>query len=960
MTKWLIATLSLWLFSSYAAANVFHDSNLDWKTIETKHFYIHYHNGAEQIARDLIPIANKIHDDVTTYLSWVPQDKTHVVLTDEYDISNGWATVFPRNNTHIFISAPDEINSLEDHNGWLELVFLHEYIHIVHLDKAHGAPLAIRKVMGREGLFFPTVFPNAFQPGWFIEGIATYGETSRKQGIGRGQSTYYNMLMRGEVMDGVKELRRINQPIGSWPAGTIRYLYGVNYHNFIRDRYSDKKIRTMVEGMSDNFVPYRIGSNTYNTFGKDLDGMWSEFNKYLREKHEPVIARVKQQGVIEGEQLSDEGYIAESLRALDDQAFYVAFSGSSHPALMRSVAGKPAEKLRDVNFGARLDVHRQKGILITQPERCRNARVYYDIYRVDIDGGDYTRLTDCARYRHAVWSNKGDRIIAVHNELGVNSLHILDDKARLMEKVWLGSEGEQISQMSYSPTEDKIIASIWRKNMGWNLELFDMASRQWSFVTRDSSIQSQPVFSEDGQSIIYTSDNDGIYNVYRLNLASKKVSRLTNVLGGAFSPGLTSNGLYYLGYQSQGYYLYHVTSPSQIDYAQLQLASVEQISAPFVNIEPTQFDRKESELPGEEYSPWQSVGPTWWLPYFLIDDQRSEIGFQTFGNDALYRHSYSLFMAFDVENEWLTGSFDYFYDGLWPIIHLGLSRTTDIFLDSNDDTSYIRANKKALLETIVPFTSLDSSLFLHAAVFTEREDDAWVAPGLPDLPDTREDFAGLALRYISAKKYPLSVSRSEGRELRLVYEDTDLIGNTDPNLQGQILLGEWREFIHLGKEHVLALRLTEGRGENNSRPFRLGGIQSDNVFVFGVGSVAPVFDERDYPLRGYDEGRSELIGQNMRLFTAEYRFPLWRIEHGWMSPPFGFNQIHGTLFYDVGGVWAETESKPAEYYDGVGAELNTDLDLLYDFRLNVVLGFAHGLDDTIGKDKVYLRIGSQF
>jgi hypothetical protein len=36
------------------------------------------------------------------------------------------------------------------------------------------------------------------------------------------------------------------------------------------------------------------------------------------------------------------------------------------------------------------------------------------------------------------------------------------------------------------------------------------------------------------------------------------------------------------------------------------------------------------------------------------------------------------------------------------------------------------------------------------------------------------------------------------------------------------------------------------------------------------------------------------------------------------------------------------------------------MDLLYDFRLNIVLGFASGLDDTIGEDKVYLRIGSQF
>ena len=292
MTKWLLSILAVWSLTTAVNANLYHDSNLDWETIETRHFYIHFHDGAEQVARDFIPIANKVHDEVTGYLSWVPEDKVHIVLTDEFDLSNGYATVFPRNNTHIFLSAPDELNSLEDHNGWLELVFLHEYIHIVHLDKASGAPLFLRKIFGREGLFFPTVFPNAYQPAWFIEGIATYGETDRKLGIGRGQSTYYDMLMRGEVMGGLKELRRINQPIGSWPAGTTRYLYGVHYHNFIRDRFGDSKIKAMVEGLSDNFVPYRIDSNTYNTFGKDLDGMWDEFDKYLREKYDPVVERV--------------------------------------------------------------------------------------------------------------------------------------------------------------------------------------------------------------------------------------------------------------------------------------------------------------------------------------------------------------------------------------------------------------------------------------------------------------------------------------------------------------------------------------------------------------------------------------------------------------------------------------------------------------------------------------------
>ena len=213
---------------------------------------------------------------------------------------------------------------------------------------------------------------------------------------------------------------------------------------------------------------------------------------------------------------------------------------------------------------------------------------------------------------------------------------------------------------------------------------------------------------------------------------------------------------------------------------------------------------------------------------------------------------------------------------------------------------------------------------------------------------------------MNAIKYPISVSRNDGRDVRLVYEDSGVIGNSD-NV-GQVITGEWREFVPLGGEHVLALRLVEGNGNGDSSYFRLGGIQ-ENYAIYPTmipGGIAPIFDKRDYTLRGYDEGNPQLINQNMRLVSAEYRFPMWLIQRGWMAPPIGINQLHGTVFYDVGGVWGEDQSGPDKYYAGTGFELDADLQLLYNLPLNLSLGYAHGFDDQIGNDIVYLRIGSQF
>jgi len=955
MKQWLSPILVLWAISTNATANLNHDSNLEWKTIQTAHFRIHYHTEIETAVRTFIPRAEQTYNELTQLLEWQPEDQVDIVFTDEYDVSNGFARVFPRNNINIFLSAPDDLNSLEEHNGWLDLVFRHELLHIVHLDKVRGAPLTVRRILGRHPMVFPTVFPNAMQPLWYIEGLATYVESDAGQKIGRGQSSYYDMLMRMEVLGGVKPLRQVNQPISTWPAGTTRYLYGVYYHNYLRDEFGEKKIYELVDGLSDNIVPFRILSNTQRVLHKDIDATWKGFSDYLNRHYEKQIEQIKSDGLVEGKKLSEDGYIAESVAALDDQVFYTAFNFRSHPALMVSKAGAPARKIRDLNFGARLDIHRDKGLLITQAESCRNARYYYDIYRVDTDGGNFERLTHCARYRQAVWSSKGDRIVAVHNEGGINSLHLLDSEGNLLEQLWTGKHNEQIGRMSYSPTSDKLIASIWRKGTRWNLEEFDLQDRTWHALTSDRVIQNHPAYTQDGKSVVYSADDDGVYNVYKMNLASGARTRLSNVLGGAFYPVMTGNSLFYIGYSQGGANLYQVDAPDGKPVPAPVLAQTEQ--KPVASAAPA---LPADTTPADDYSPWSTIGATYWLPYLQINDQRAELGVQTSGSDALDRHLYTAFLAFDVDNEIAVGRFDYFYDRFWPVVHFGVGRETNLYVNSDDETVRVRDDKQVLLETIIPFTSSDSAFLVHMGVASERQKDVWTAAGITPFNDTRNDFAGVGLRYVNALKYPLSVSRSEGRDVRLVYEDSDAIGDSD--FKGQITIGEWREFLHIGREHVFALRLVEGHGRNNAPRFRLGGVQDNDALYPPMvsGDIAPIFDNNEFTLRGYDEGRAQLTGQNMRLASAEYRFPVWRIERGWMTPPFGINQLHGTVFYDVGGVWDNPASKPADYYAGAGFEVNADLDIFYNFRLGLSLGFAHGFDDVIGEDKVYLRLGAQF
>lgn len=972
MFRWLPPIALLWALCGFAYAGVNHDPNLKWQTIESEHFRIHFHDGGADVAQRLWPLAEQNYRELSAFINWSPLDKTDVVLTDEYDYSNGYTRVFPYNSIILYISAPDEINSLEDYDDWLRLVFRHEYLHVVHLDKVRGVPDGFQSVFGRN----PLLFPNAYQPRWVIEGLATYVETDRQKGIGRGQSSYFDMLMRMETLSGFKQIRRVNQPIASWPAGNVPYLYGVFFFEFVQERYGEAALLQLVENYSDNIIPFRINSNSASVFQKELPAMWDEYAQWLQHKYTSVADKIKQAGPREGRQLTNEGYRAGPLQTLDDAVYYYEFNGSTHAAVKLVAADGTAKKLLEVNPGARFDVSRQNGLLIAQPEICRNARVYYDIYRADLDGGNRKRLTHCARFRHAFWSGQGDQIIAVHNEMGESRLQLLNANAEVIETLWQGQDNEQIESVTSSVHQPYFVASIWRPVLGWNLEKFDLQRRQWTPLTHDQAIESQPRFSTDGRSILYSADSDGVYNIYQYELQTGTTMKLTNVLGGAFYPAELSDGLAYIGYSVHGFDVYALTAskpdpaaaiatatPESDDQAKSQpsaSAATEQVqfaaadTAPLVKTDAAATPG----LPATPYSPWSSLRPRYWMPYFSVDDQRSELGLTTTGNDVLERHFYSATLAYDFTNDVALGSLNYIYDGLWPVLHVGISRENDLYLDSNNNLARIRASDQGIAEAIVPFLSYDSNTLFHLALIKELHSDIWTK-GIPPAADTENNLVATALRYYSAKSYPLSISRSEGRDLRLIYEDSDVIG--DSVNKGQITVAEWREFLHLGHEHVMALRWTEGRGQNNPTRFRLGGIQDEDTFLTALqdGEIDALFNKRDYPLRGYSEGLAELIGKNMRLLSAEYRFPIRRIEHGWMVPPFGFNQIFGTVFYDVGGTW-ENSSGPDKYYAGTGVEFNADLDIFYNFRLRTTLGYAVGLDDTLGENKVYLRIGSQF
>lgn len=938
-----------------ARAGVSHDSALTWRTLHSTHFRVHFHDGGEALAQRTAATAERIHGKLSPVLDWQPTAPVDIILSDRLDISNGYASPFPANRMVIYVTPPDEISNLEDHGGWLETLLTHEYTHILHLDKATGFPAFVRKIFGNHPLVFPlpSVFPNSVQPAWLIEGLATWHETDRARGIGRGQSSYFDMLMRLEVDNGLKPVYQINQDIATWPGGSAPYLYGVAFYDFIADRRGEERIKKLVDGYSG--IPYSflfVNVNSRRALGASLPRLWPDFEKYLKQRHGEKLAAIRRAGVVAGERVTHHGYYGGAVRALADGGFlYERNDGASEPALVRQDADGRQRWSTPLHWGAHLSVHARAGALITQPEINRNANYFYDLYRVDLESGRPRRLTHGARYRYAAWSPDGMRILAVHNEGGKHALHLLDDTGKRVEVLWAGEQDVVFASPDWSPDGASLALAAWRPQGGWNLERFLVKERRFELLTRDSAIEAQPQFTADGKALLFSSDHGGVYNLRRLDFASGKVTTLSNVEGGAFHPTQASVGgpVYYTGYHAAGFDIYRLDTPAALP-------------TPVAAPGPSAIVAKDSPVPDglkvSSYSPYDGLRPRWWLPHIAVDERRTELGVTTAGWDPLVRHIYYLDVAYDFRNQWPAGSVDYIYDRFYPTFKLHASRFSKLALDGNDDPLRVTTSDTFMGEMLLPFLQYRRDFTLHAAAYSVRDADGWTAAGVTPRADRTDNVLGYAFVYNSTRRYPLSISRSRGVQLSMSAETSDAIEGSD--YSGEVYTADGRAFLPLGGEHVLALRLAGGWGNAAPRPFRLGGSLSGNAAPLPLNTVLldSVFNQREFALRGYDGGLASLTGRRMLLASAEWRFPVARVERGIMFVPLAIHQVYGSVFAETGDAW-DTGRTPGDYSSGAGVEANAEVSGLYGPPIQMRLGYAHGFADN-GSNQVYLRLGSSF
>uniref|UniRef100_UPI0032163C3D hypothetical protein n=1 Tax=uncultured Draconibacterium sp. TaxID=1573823 RepID=UPI0032163C3D len=167
-------------------------ASIKWRQINTENFQLIYPNYFEDHAQILATKLEKVYNYGGYSLGYKP-GKISIILHTQTVKSNGLVAYAPKRSE--FYTTPHQAIYPQD---WLEQLAIHEFRHVVQIDKLNEElPKIVKILLGEQGTAL--VF-GAYLPWWFIEGDAVVSETVLGK-YGRGRFPSFLVEHRAQVVE---------------------------------------------------------------------------------------------------------------------------------------------------------------------------------------------------------------------------------------------------------------------------------------------------------------------------------------------------------------------------------------------------------------------------------------------------------------------------------------------------------------------------------------------------------------------------------------------------------------------------------------------------------------------------------------------------------------------------------------------------------------------------------------
>ncbi|MFN8945907.1 MAG: TolB family protein [Pseudobdellovibrionaceae bacterium] len=245
------------------------DPSETYRFLDTPHFKIVFNAQQQALAVHYSIQLEKAYAFLADRFSERPE-KIVVIINDNTDSSNGYATPVPYPHMMIYPVLPLLQEPLGEPSSWsLELV-THEFTHILSFTPTNGFMYALKKIFGT------IVVPNALMPLWWLEGVAVYNESTVNQG-GRLRSTYQDSVLRSMQAAGNLEkftIAEINEILPSYPSSRP-YLFGSIFWNELIDQKGLSTIDILHQRQGGR-IPYFINAPAVDLFGMSYEQLFSQ------------------------------------------------------------------------------------------------------------------------------------------------------------------------------------------------------------------------------------------------------------------------------------------------------------------------------------------------------------------------------------------------------------------------------------------------------------------------------------------------------------------------------------------------------------------------------------------------------------------------------------------------------------------------------------------------------------
>jgi Tol biopolymer transport system component len=984
-----------------------------WRTIEATHFRVTYHEGLEDLARHAAASAERAHAALAVLVAEAPAGIIDIVVSDNIDLTNGYATPFPSNRIVVYARPPANVLELQYVRDWIDLVIVHELAHIFHLDVTNPVGRLVRRIFGRVPAPWP-VFPAVGSPLWSVEGLAVAIE-SAVAGHGRVHGSYHEMIVRtAALQDRIDDFERLSSATPVWPGPSRVYIYGSLFFDYLHRRYGADVAGRLVRATAGSIVPAPLwfGNVGRTVLGISFRDAYGEWREELQSRYAHLAADLTAAGLTAGEPLTRHGAYALHPRFSPDgrQLVYSASDWRSTPRtrILDVATGRVVASRRrnDTGTAAWLPDGR---LLTAYIDYVDPFRIYGDLYL--LDGGDEHRLTRAARLQD-VDASANSRAVAVENRAGTNRLVLVDITTGAQRPLTEFDPDVTWSLPRFAPAGDRIAAGRWRLGGRYDIVVMDTLGAELDVFSAGAGISAAPAWSPDARWLLFWSDRTGVPNLFAVDTGTGELRQVTNVLTGAFYPDVSPDGRWiaFSAYHHDGFRVERMPFDPAAWRAPMDTAPAEpaiergeylQAARTAALLDSARTAMLLADTMTGTPGAYRGLGharPRFWVPYIATggtDDLF--LGVASFGQDLVSRHYWDAALGVEPGSGRTQGRLSYTFRGLpviralslHPVLSFVAARDWDVYLASDSaGRPFIDEREDAASATLGlsrarwrAITGLNAT-----GELVRRSRYLYNVPDSLRLRDPDDDLLGIRVLgfFSNAATPPLALGRENGITLQLAARRrwereprTTTIDGRDVVIDASYseltswnaayLAFPWAGFAR----HVLAARASglyrHGPGGGLSN---IGGPSSTGLTVPGIpGTIAGA--STLLPVRGFDRGVRH--GDRAWTASAEYRFPIALLTRSLRPLPVYLDRLGAALFLDAGHAWCDpataaalpdsfcpfTDARAAPLV-GTGAELLTRVSV---FGVPLPLRFGAALPvsgETGGGLHAHFLVGHSF